>query len=306
MKIYEDVLRGTKAVVLESGKLKASVLPDMGGKIGSIIYDGFEFLYQNTKVLYKEPILDANFMMHDTSGMDDCFPNIDREIVDIDGKDYIYPDHGETWTAQMECKTLTDNSLDMSMNSQILPYSFTKNVSVSNDTIIMKYTIVNTGDFTFPCIWTLHGLFTYHEDMEVIMPKGKYDILNLVPSKRLGESGNIISYDSDGVSEVDLTKVIPIDPEVCEKFYMTNKATEGRCGYVYPSVDRKCIVEFSTDELPYLGLWINAGRVKVDPNIAWEPTNGYFDRISMGKKTGRLPYLAPQETMELSVKFTFS
>ena len=62
---------------IESPKLAVDVLPEVGGKIGQIRdkLSGREFLVAPRKPLRTIP-LDGDWLQYDTSGMDDCFPNI--------------------------------------------------------------------------------------------------------------------------------------------------------------------------------------------------------------------------------------
>ena len=62
---------------LQSSALQVDVLPEVGGKIGQIRYtpSGYDLLIPPQRPYLTIPT-DGDWLKHDTSGMDDCFPNV--------------------------------------------------------------------------------------------------------------------------------------------------------------------------------------------------------------------------------------
>lgn len=53
------------------------------------------------------------------------------------------------------------------------------------DTLRFHYYIENTGQDSFPCLWTFHGLVRYEEDMEIIHPNAEGGIITTFEGKVL-------------------------------------------------------------------------------------------------------------------------
>jgi len=77
--ISETIFKGLNAVVIENNKLRIIVIPELGGKIASVIHKdkNFEFYFQHKEDIFLKPELYSNFAEFDVSGFDDCFPNVD-------------------------------------------------------------------------------------------------------------------------------------------------------------------------------------------------------------------------------------
>lgn len=304
--IKECLFKGCQAVKLENELIRVIVLPSMGGKVASIYKKDkeFELLYQNKEEVYKKPKIYDTFSAYDASGFDDAFPSIDISKVNISGKEILYPDHGEIWSADFTYK-IEDEKVHLVYESTILKYRYEKIFSLSKDNLISDYKISNFGDYEFPCIWVMHSLIVCEEDMELIFPKGTKEIINVLNSKFLGEAGKIHSYPITMASSgkhYELNKILPLNSNNMEKYYVKGSVTEGLCGAYYPSKDVNYRIYFDKSKLPYLGFWITEGGFRGDYNCALEPANGYYDSVETAEKEQKLYKLKPNETLEFTLR----
>lgn len=302
--------KGFNSLKIENEKLKIIIVPELGGKIASVIKKNkdFEFYFQHKENEFMKPELYSNFAEFDASGFDDCFPSVDSGAVSVNGKIIRYPDHGEIWSKKMTYK-IDGDFLKLCCSSGILPYNYEKSISLNGDTLLIDYSISNTGNESFPYIWTMHGLLNSEKDMEIFLPSGTKSVMNVQENKLFGRPGTLYSFPHALISNgmiYNLNKIESNYAESTVKFYVSDEITSGECGVYYPSNDVNCRIYFDQKKLPYLGLWITEGGFRGDYNLALEPSNGFYDSIDIAKKNGKLNRLNPGDEIKFSIKIKFS
>lgn len=287
-------------MLIENNKLKIEYYPEFGGKLTSFFYKekNFELAAQAENKPKPSPPGKGSFASY-AFGMDDAFPNIDAEHICWNGRDYAYPDHGEVWSAEFETIGQAGNSVSLCWKSPERGYQYDKKLCLKENALYIRYRITNEGAWELPCFWTWHGLMRYEEDMEVILPKGITHCRNVLSESVLGEAGTIYPLKND---VYDFTKVPNAASRSMIKFYAEGEVPYGRCGVYYPSQNVTCIMEYDAKALPYFGFWVTAGGFQGDYNCALEPSNGFYDSISMARENRKLPLLAVGERMEFEIK----
>ncbi|MBE6068408.1 MAG: DUF5107 domain-containing protein [Clostridium lundense] len=294
------------AIKIENDFLRVIVIPELGGKIASIFIKDkdFELLFQNKEQFYKTPQLYSSFEEFDASGFDDAFPTIDESNVFINGKNVVYPDHGEIRTAKFDYK-LENEKVALKYKSAILNYDYKKTIYLQGDRVVVEYNIENLGETEFPCIWAMHCLINCEKDMQLLFPKGTYKVINVHESKYLGEVSKVHSYpvtkDKNG-NNIHLDRVLDMTSNNEEKYYAHGAVNEGKCGAYYPSEDVTYNVYFDKKKLPYVGFWVTEGGFRGDYNCALEPTNGYYDSIDIASKEEKILVLKPKEKLEFRIE----
>jgi hypothetical protein len=63
---------------------------------------------------------------------------------------------------------------------------------------------------------------------------------------------------------------------------------------------------WNTEQLPYLGIWVDEGMYNTAPAVALEPSNGFYDSLARAYDNGRVSMLDTGETQQwqLIVKLT--
>lgn len=288
-------------MVIENNVLRIEIQPKLGGKITSFYHKEkyFEISAQTNKTIEELPDVSGGFGPY-AFGMDDAFPNIDAEQIDWKGKILAYPDHGAVWSAAFEVTEQSQEHISMRWQSPDMGYCYEKTLRLEDQTLTIFYHITNESDSELPCFWTWHGLMRYEPDMEVILPDGTTHCRNVLSGPELGDAG--IVYPING--HYDFTRVPKAESRTMSKFYVEHPLKEGRCGLHYPSWNVTCTMEYDVQILPYLGFWITAGGFQGDYNCALEPTNGFYDSISTARKNGKLPVLAPGESLKFNIEIT--
>ena len=307
--ISKNVFKKADAIIMENDSVRVTILPEHGGKIVSF-YDkikNFESIFQNKEDEYRNPALHDNFEDYDASGFDDAFPSINPEYIKTEDGVIYYPDHGEIWQLIFDYY-IENNTLELNADSKILPYRFKKSITLAENGIIIDYNIKNTGNFSFPCFWTMHCLFNCREDMELLFPPETKEVLVVENSSHLGDVGEVHlfpeTYSKQGELYL-LDRVYPAASKKYEKYYVNGKVEKGALGIKYPSENVRLSITYDVKKLPYLGFWVTEGGFRGDYNCALEPSNGFYDSISIAERNNALIRLEPGNTMEFSIRLSF-
>jgi galactose mutarotase-like enzyme len=186
----------------------------------------------------------------------------------------------------------------------LLPYQYEKTVWLDGDALALDYAITNIGDKPFPMLWTMHGLMRVEPNMRLFFPEGVETVLNLSASRFLGPKGDL-PYPTctapDGQT-VHLDRPLPYGEPCAWKIYIKGRVSKGLCGAVYPTQGVRLHITYDEQKLPYLGLWMTQRGFRGDTNFALEPTNGFYDGISLARGNGALPELDPGQTFQFSIR----
>lgn len=287
-------------MILENDVLRIEIQSELGGKITSFYHKekAFELAAQTSKAIDELPAVSGGFGPY-AFGMDDAFPNIDAEQIWWNGRELSYPDHGEIWMAAFDIIAQSADCVVLRWEST-MGYHYAKTLQLVGNALVIRYDIKNESDAELPCFWTWHGLMRYEEDMRVILPEKTTHCRNVLTGPELGEAGTVYSVNGS----YDFTKVPKAESKIMSKFYAEHPVKSGKCGLRYPTQNAVCMMEYDAEILPYWGFWITAGGFQGDYNCALEPTNGFYDSISTARKNGKLPVLAPGESMVFEIKIT--
>lgn len=273
-----------ETVVLENSLLKMEVQPSRGGKIFSIQNKGndAEWLFRGTpddlgfpdSHSYKRNIFDEK----EAFGMDEMFPTINPEkITGPDGAALTLPDHGEVWSKSWDVIRQSPRELFLGVEGAVLPYRFSRDLVLRENSILFKYRAENRGKQAIPALWTPHPLFSFYEETEILIPSELRSIRQAMNGGPLGDYGSLHSLDSSG--EVPGVGNLLHPGSLAEgsafKFYGEKSLKEGRCGLK----DRRgsLIITYPSRQISWLGFWINRRGWGGQQNLALEPATAPMD-----------------------------
>jgi galactose mutarotase-like enzyme len=292
-----------EALILDNGKIRATILPAWGAKTISLVHrgSGVEALWQNSDPVFTPTGYGDTYESGEFAGFDEMFPSISRcfyESAPWAGTEV--PDHGEVWTIPWEHQAGAD-SVTFTVRGVRFPYILKKTVSLEGDRLVSSYAAANLSAFPFDFIWAAHPLFNTSEGMRFIVPAGMNRIVNAVPSEVLG--GYAERYDfplahrADG-KEIRLDRVPRRSETGYQKYYFAGKVTEGWCMLRDEAKKLTIGLSFPREKVPYLGMWLNEGGLAGQYNIAPEPATAGMDRIDFANMWGMGSQLSPGETRE--------
>lgn len=308
----QTVYKGLDAWTLENDALRLTFLPGYACKMASLINKktGREWLFQSNNDTLRVPEYGASFAEYDSSGFDEVFPSIDAcPYPDGSWHGMPIPDHGEVWAMPWESIHSPDDlAAKAIVQSQTLPYVFSKNIMLRNNEVLFEYRVENTSDEDFKFIWTPHCLLACSPATRLLIPENLTEVMTVEhSSKRLGPWGTRHAYpqttDIHGL-KMDLAATEPRTVRNCEKFYFTQPNTAGWCGIEHTDTGEKLIYTYDADKVPYLGVWKTQGGYRGDYNLALEPCTGVYDDLYVASKIRRIAVVGPKGTYEWTFKMT--
>jgi hypothetical protein len=299
--IAESEYHGHPAVTLESDQMQVVVLPRISGKVVALIdkASGDDLLWHNADRPYREARYGDHFSHYDSSGWEDCLPNISASVYPEWPWDGIeLPDHGETWTIPWDAR-IDGTGLELSMHGVRLPYRFEKRVELVGGRVRVIHRLSNPTAYPMRYNWATHPLFEVRPGMRIELPDGVKVRIDSSVGWRLGnyldELGWPLARDASG-NEVALDLIGPPELAYADKLF-TDEVSEGWCGLYDPASSQAIALTFNPDELPYIGVFINQGGYPGDGsagyNVGLEPCSAWPDSLDVAFERGAVATVQP-------------
>ncbi len=311
--VKQTTYQGFAAWALESEHLLAIVIPELGGKIISLVDKraGYEWLVQPRRPL-KPPTYGASFVEGDMSGWDEMFPTINPCSYPIPGA-YAgrwLPDHGEVWSLPWSVQSADQGCLKLSVDGRALPYRLNRSAAlIEPNALKLKYEVVNTGREPFYYLWAAHPQLNADEHSQILLPEEVSEVVNVLPLPAWGEPG--LRYRWPETRSLDgklrqLDRIGPVDRRDCRKFYLPPEKPVRWAALNHQRSGCSLKLEWSPLELPYLGIWVDEGAYNSAPAAALEPSNGYYDSLVVAVRQERAMRIAPgaSQGWSLTIRLT--
>ncbi len=282
------------AVVVESERLRATLLPKDGAKLVSLIdlSNEKELLLTRETETYRVLTEDGSYVDSECSAFDDMFPTIDP-YTPTEGayRGIPYPDHGECCRIPYEV-AVEEGRVTFTARSHLFPIQYQKTVTVTpSGEIAIDYAITNEGDVPFDCIWAGHVMLKGEDGMRLLTPFGEND-----PTEMIFATDG---YDPKTLPRDTLTGFLP-NTGAAYKFYYLDPMREGYFGVRYRG-GRELFFRFDETKLPYLGVWLNNGEFQGIYNLAPEPCTAPFDAPDKAAKRGYPSQIPGKDTFRFCI-----
>jgi galactose mutarotase-like enzyme len=283
---------GLVHVTLSNGIITATFLPEIGGKIISLVRkaSGHEFLLppQPPFAGYRRAAYGEKFGAHDAHGFDECVPTVAPCRYADRNFDIELPDHGELWSASWSWNH-GSTTLTLSANGAVLPYRVTKQITLENDELGIHYQIRNLSSRPFKYLWSAHPLLAVEPGSRILLPPAVDSVLiESSRGARLGTPAQRIAWPGKDLDTL-------IGPSgTAEKLFVTNMPL-GWCALYKPDADETIVFRFDLARVPYLGIWICQGgwpETGGHFTTALEPSSGYPDSLAEAIERSTCPELA--------------
>jgi galactose mutarotase-like enzyme len=285
-------------VVIQAGSCLVTVLPQFGGKVSSILWDGKELL-QTPLAPVAPRTRTMPFDAGDASGWDECLPSVAACKLPFGTGVASVPDHGDLWRVawQEMDGNGSRNSIRMRAACFSLPLAIERTLTLtetrSGHHLGAAYKLTNTGKDPAPWSWAAHPLFSAAAGDRILLP-ATIETLTIEGSggNRLGKAGETVSWPVariDGSQATDLSVAQPSNSRIGDKLFAGPLSpAENWSALERPSAGVRIRVAFNTAENPYLGLWICYGGWPDGPGpkqtcVALEPATAPVDSLA---KTG--------------------
>ena len=297
-----DTLGALECVTLTNGLIQVTVLPQIGGKMASLIraQSGREFLLQPPERPYRPGSYGARFEDYDTSGFDESLPTIAAcEYPEGRFTGVALPDHGELWSIPWQYE-LRDGELRLQATGRRLPYVLRKCVRLENETVVIGYELESMSESPFQYLWSAHPLLNIESGCRIILPSEVSRLLiNSSHRNRLGSPGDMCGWPIHAANGIDLSTVDSRADCTADKLF-TGRLAEGWCALHYPSSDESICLRFDPETVPHLGIWICQGGWPSDGaghfTVALEPCTSSHDSLVEAMTSGECELLSPRSS----------
>ena len=304
--------RGFDRIILDNGVARVVVLPDLGGKIISLvrIASGREYLISlPSDEDFRKPSFGGTFVDYNNVGFDECIPTI-APCDYPEGKfaGFQLPDHGDVWSVSWQHE-IRDTGVMLSVEGRSLPFMFRKHLSLQGATLQIEYELLNTSDTRFQFLWSAHPLLRTEPGTTIVLPldSGKL-LIDSSKGNRLGSKGESCNWPiaTQKNGQPDDLRLMKARGEASDKVY-TPRLSKGYCGLYHPSANESIVFKFDVESVPYVGMWICHGGLGPDNpkepyTIAIEPCNGRPDSLREAIDRGESSTLLPHETKQWTLQ----
>lgn len=288
--LRQTTWHGMRALALESARLRAVVVPEMGAKIVSLFdkSNGAEWLVGPGQRPFRSPAYGASFVDQDMSGWDEMFPTIvscpypgagHRHGVDL-------PDHGEVWTLPWSIEEGAGNEIALRVEGKALPYRLGRTLSLAaEDTLQLDYALENRGQEQMPYMWAAHPQFDCGQGATIVLPREVRRVCNTLPAA-WGWGPPEETYDWPAAKDVRgneerLDEVGPPSLKQARKFFALPEARPTWAAVVRKATGDWVRMAWSALTVPYFGIWVDEGALS-DCSVATpEPTTGFYDSLAL-------------------------
>lgn len=283
------------AVLFESQRLSAKVIPNPGGKLASLIdkQSGFEFLVQKEWQKYRPGEYDKLFVDAECSGFDEMFPTIDPcHCEQAPWQGSMMPCHGEVWSLPWSVEE-KEAGVNFGVDGVRFPYRLEKSIQLQGDSRLRyDYRLKNKSPFDFDYLWAGHLMINLLEGTKITVPEKCQNALTVLSagSRKFGDVQKWPDFLDNNGKPYRADVVRPETTNAFEKFYFLEKLDGGFCTLDYPN-GQKLTVRFEGAAVPYLGLLVNENEWDNLYNIIIEPCSIGFDRPDTAKRFGQVSTL---------------
>jgi hypothetical protein len=235
-------------IQIESSALSVTILPEVGGKVGQI-HDKLSCrdLLIPPQNPYRTIPVDGDWLAFDTSGMDDCFPNVAAGTYpETPWAGAPLTDLGEWTHGTWQIENANASEIVLKKHGTVLPYLVTKTVRLVEDrSLEFYYCVKNHGQSPIRYLWSAHPLFVVEDEYELVFPHGNLTFTTFPPN---GQRYAWPLFEGKSLSREWIRNGTTL------KIFVAG-LTEGWCELKLPAH----ILRFTFDlnAVPIVGIWLN-------------------------------------------------
>lgn len=301
----EWTYRGLDVVLLENELLRIIVLPQLGGKIWSLIDKrrDHDLLWHNPRVAPRVAPFGASYDDWFAGGWDELFPN--DAAVEINGD--RYPDHGELWSLPWDVAVLEHTRDEVTIALRwagvVTPTRYEKRLTLRAHEPLLHITaqISNEGQQPLDFLWKLHPALALPKRGRIDLPVSRV----MIDSGFQARLGAVTSFTwphatADDGSSVDMRLVPPFESQSCD-FYYAVDLPEGWCALT--NVDAQAGFGLVFDKDVFRTVWVFGayGGWRGLYTAILEPCTGYPYRLDEAIAQGTASRLGPGEALTTEI-----
>ena len=296
--------RGFRALMLENERLRVVVLPELGGKIWSIVHKprDRELLWHNPRLPPRAAPFGASYDDWFCGGWDELFPN--DALVAIGGE--TYPDHGEVWSMAAEWEVVARSADEVAVRltnrGVVTPTTFAKTVVLraGESCLRVRYAIGNDGAAPLDFLWKLHPAVALGTGPRLDLPPCRV-LVDPEFAEEFGEREFAWPLaPAAGGGEIDL-RVVPSAASGAVRFFYTTDLDAGWCALT--QTDERIGFGLAFDPAVLGSVWIFGahGGWRGFHTAILEPCTGYPYKLDDAIRQGTCGRLDGGEGLETEV-----
>lgn len=313
--LRSTIWQGWPAWILDTGRLQATCVPELGGRIVSLFdcLKSEEWLLQPAVRITTAPQYGQRFRDYPLFGWDEMFPNLSPCRYPLMGSFYqvALPDHGEAWSQSWRVCSATAHGLTMEVESQALPFRLMRRLEWGGtlSSIRLEYRLTSLSAEPLAGLWAAHPQFMIYNGDQIQLPPYVTRLINARSVNAFGPLGKPHDWPalhlSDGRQQrLDRYPGIPVGS--CAKFYVAPDQPIDHVSLGRSQNDTHLRLSWTVSAAPYLGLWFDDRCYSHHPVVSFEPANAYFDNLETAHRLNRLPVLAPGASQSWSLEISIN
>ncbi len=296
-------IHGLDAVALENDFLRITVLPQLGGRIWSLIHlpTSRELLWQNPHLPPAVAEYGAGYDSGWAGGWDEVFPS--DAPAEIDG--VAYPDHGEIWSVPADLEIIEDSTersvIRLANTGRATGARFEKWLTLegSDSTLRLRYVIQNMADTPLKFLWKPHASLALRGPARLDLPARRV-LVDREVSTGFTSTEVQWPYATGLDGQIDLRQV-PAGDSGQVHFFDAVELDAGWCAVTHTEERLGFALAFDPTILPYIcvfGAYEEAHGVNT---IITEPCTAYPYRLDQAIAQNTVGHLDPGATLDTEI-----
>ena len=296
--------RSLRALVVENSQLRLVILPELGGKLWSLVYKPYdrEIFWHHPRVEPRPSPYGATYDDAFSGGWDELFPNDATLTVNGD----VYPDHGEWWTMPFswEISTRTDEEVTIHLwrTGVVTTTRVDRWITLraGEPRLHLRYRIHNDGPRPLDFLWKLHPALAITPSARIELPPSHVLPAGFFTERLDGQPFAWPQARGAGGEPVDM-RVVPPPGSQATDFYYATQLQDGWCALT--DGDSGTGFGLAFDPAIFRSVWVFAayGGWRGLYMTLLEPCTGYPYQLEEAVAQGTATRLDAGATLETEV-----
>ena len=296
-------IHGLDAVTLDNDVLQITVLPQLGGRIWSMIHlpTGRELLWHNPQLPPALAPFGTGYETGWAGGWDEIFPS--DAPAEIEG--VAYPDHGEIWSLPADLDVIEASPervvIKLVSEGPVTGARFEKWLTLepSESILRLRYVIHNRADAPLRFLWKPHASLALRGPARLDLPARRV-IVDREVSIGFTASEAQWPYATGPNGQVDLRQVPAGDSQLVH-FFDAVELDAGWCAVTHTDERIGFALCFDSRILPYVCVFGAYGEAQGVNTIITEPCTAYPYRLDQAIAQTTVGNLAPGGTLDTEI-----
>jgi hypothetical protein len=262
-------------VRLATEGVSLAMLPEHGGKIISLFDErhGREWLEQPIDGELQASVSAGSFDDGEMCGWDEIMPTI--ASCRLNGSGVELPDHGDLWRTSWDVLAMGESTVTTRARGVSLDYVLERTLTLHEFGVRAHYTVSTGSEVPLALLWAAHPLFSMQSGTRVMLDRAVTRAVEVAASG----TRQVVAWPRHGV---DVKQDLPFGTG--RKLFTTASPTT-EASLVDPS-GTFLKLQWSADEVPYLGIWLDHCSLSRRPVVSLEPTTGADDALDVATRLG--------------------